>query len=453
MFDRNRIKIYNSLTNELQPFKTIRENEVSMYVCGPTVYNHMHIGNGRPVVFFDTVKRFLKYIGYNVKMVMNFTDIDDKIIKKAQEEHCKEEEISEYYIGQFLDVCAKMNCDQDVSHPRVTNYINEITDFIQKLVDEGYAYLSGDDVYFRVHKLKEYGILSNQKVENLESGARIEVNEQKEAPIDFTLWKKTSDTGRKWPSSLGDGRPGWHTECVVMINKMFGSLIDIHGGGSDLKFPHHENEIAQSMALNHTTLANYWVHNARIDLKNEKMSKSLGNVIWLKDLLAKYSPQAYRLLILSNNYMQSINYSDEMMEMMMQEWSKIDRAYLSVYRRLELNERLNDLPKEEYQDLMEEFLNSMANNFNTSLAITELYNLIKNINRDLRSKDLNINVLQKEYMAFKDMLEILGLIPTIKPLTKEEKELVLNWQKARNDKDFNLADELRKAIVEKGIEL
>ena len=453
MFDKKSIKVYNSLTNKLEDFKTIKEDEVSMYVCGPTVYNHMHIGNGRPVVFFDTVKRFLRYVGYEVKMVMNFTDIDDKIIKKAKEENKTEKEVSEYYIEQFLDVCQKINCDHGVEHPKVTNYIEEIINFIDELVKKGYAYVSGDDVYFRVHSLEEYGMLSNQKVENLESGARIEVNNQKESPIDFTLWKKTNDDGVKWDSPFGAGRPGWHTECVVMINKLLGNIVDIHGGGNDLKFPHHENEVAQSMALNHSSLANYWLHNARIDLRGEKMSKSLGNVIWLYELVEKYKPQSYRLLILANNYMQTINYDDEIMLQMMNEWEKIDKTYTSLYRKVELDGLMGSVSGKASLELMNDFLNGMANNFNTSLAITALYDLMKTINKDLRNRATLQETLVEELKAFNDMLEILGLVPSVKPLTEEEKTLVLAWQNARSNKDFEQADKLRAQITEKGIVL
>ncbi len=450
MFDKKSIKVYNSLTNKLEPFTTIKEDEVSMYVCGPTVYNHMHIGNGRPVVFFDSVKRFLKYIGFNVKMVMNFTDIDDKIIKKAKEENKTESEISEYYIEEFLKVCQRINCDHGVEHPKVTKYIDEIIAFIDELVQKGYAYVSGDDVYFRVHSLKEYGMLSNQKVENLESGARIEINEHKESAIDFTLWKKTSDDGVKWDSPFGAGRPGWHTECVVMINKLLGSVIDIHGGGNDLKFPHHENEVAQSMALNNSPLANFWLHNARIDLRGEKMSKSLGNVIWLKDLVDKYGPQSYRLLILSNNYLQTINYDDEIMLQVVNEWEKIDKAYRALYRKLELLDALSLLPEKD-EALMEPFLNAFANNFNTSLALTSLYDLIKTVNKELRNKETTVDTLKGLFVAFTDMLDILGLVPSVKALTPEELNLVKAWQDARTNKDFEKADILRGEITSKGI--
>ena len=279
------------------------------------------------------------------------------------------------------------------------------------------------------------------------------MNEQKESPIDFTLWKKTNDTGQKWPSPFGDGRPGWHTECVVMINDIFGDLIDIHGGGNDLKFPHHENEVAQSLALNGTPLANYWMHNARIDLKGEKMSKSLGNVIWLKDLVEKYKPQTYRLLILANNYMQTINYDYEIMLQMVNEWEKIDKVYTSLYRKLELSNTLDLESNNDYEELMKDFLNGLGNNFNTSLAITALYDLMKIVNRDLRNKNIENSELLKEFKAFSDMLDILGLVPSVKPLTEDEKELVLKWQDARNNKDFELADKLRSEITEKGIVL
>jgi len=447
----NEIKIYNSLTNKIETFKPIKENEISMYVCGPTVYNDIHIGNGRPVVFFDVVKRFFEYIGYKVTMVENFTDIDDKIIKKAKEEGVSEAIISTRYIDAFLKVCRDAGCMMDVIHPKVTENIPEILDFIKELVDNGYAYVSGDDVYFRVKSVPSYGMLSNQKLDELETGARIDVNTQKEDPSDFTLWKKTSDDGRKWDSPFGSGRPGWHTECVVMINKIFGSLIDIHGGGVDLKFPHHENEIAQSMALNKTPLANYWIHNARIDLLGEKMSKSLGNCVWLKDVLLNHSYQAYRLFILANHYRQNVSYSEEIMNNMEKEWQKIYKTYLSCYRKLELAEKLNFHKAKESN--MEKFLNEMMYDFNTANALTEIYNQLKILNKALRDKEINYDALLDDFLALNDMLEIFGIKANVLPLSKEEKQLVNNWQIARQNKDFALADELRTKIIQAGIEL
>ena len=446
----NNIKVYNSLTNKMEDFKPIKKDEISMYVCGPTVYNHMHIGNARPVVFFDTVRRFFEYIGYQVKMVSNFTDIDDKIIQKAIEENTTEDSISEKYIKAYLDACDKIGCNKQVIHPRVTEHIEDIILYIDRLVKTAHAYQSGDDVYFDVRSIPEYGILSNQKLDNLESGSRIDINKNKKDPADFTLWKKTNDIGKKWPRPFGMGRPGWHTECVVMIDKIFGGKIDIHGGGNDLKFPHHENEIAQSMALNNHTIANYWIHNARIDLSGEKMSKSLGNVIWLKDIIDVYPPQAYRLFVLSNHYRQTINYSDELMKKMTIEWEKFEKTYVSLYRKIELNDlefNGNDL------EIMKEFLNEMAYDFNTANALSVLYNLQKKINKDLRNTNCSLDELKDDFQTLQDMFDIFGLFVDIQPLSIKEKELVHAWQKAREKKDFVKADELRLKITEMDIKL
>ena len=284
----------------------------------------------------------------------------------------------------------------------------------------------------------------------MESGSRIDINKNKKDPADFTLWKKTNDIGKKWPSPFGMGRPGWHTECVVMIDKIFGGKIDIHGGGNDLKFPHHENEIAQSMALNNHTIANYWIHNARIDLSGEKMSKSLGNVIWLKDIIDVYPPQAYRLFVLSNHYRQTINYSDELMKKMTIEWEKFEKTYVSLYRKIELNDlefNGNDL------EIMKEFLNEMAYDFNTANALSVLYNLQKKINKDLRNTNCSLDELKDDFQTLQDMFDIFGLFVDIQPLSIKEKELVHAWQKAREKKDFVEADELRLKITEMDIKL
>lgn len=450
MFDKNKIKVYNSLTNSLEDFKTLKENEVSMYVCGPTVYNYIHIGNARPVIFFDTVKRFLKYVGYKVVYASNFTDIDDKIIKAAKAENLAEEEIAKKYIAAFLDSCSKLGCEMDVIRPKVTENIPEILDFIKRLVDKNNAYVAGDDVYFRVKSDPKYGVLSNQKLDELEVGARIDVNDLKEDPRDFTLWKKTKDDGKKWDSPFGAGRPGWHTECVVMIHKIFNGKIDIHGGGTDLRFPHHENEIAQEYCLYNDYLASYWMHNARLDLHGEKMSKSVGNVIWLKDILEQYPPQAFRLAILSNHYRQVINYQDDLMKQMKGEWEKIEKTYISFYRNLELKDALDAgtvLP------ILDDFLKEMAYDFNTSNALVHLYALMKEMNKDLRNNNSELSLLQNEFKTFKDMLYILGINVDLKPLTIEEKELVKEWQEARKNKDFQKADAARNKITELGIRL
>ena len=450
MFDKNSIKVYNSLTNSLEQFKTIKENEVSMYVCGPTVYNHAHIGNARPVIFFDTVKRFLTYVGFKVTYASNFTDIDDKIIKAAIEEGVTEEEITKKYINTFLELCEILGCEMDVIRPKVTENMDEILSFIEKLVDNGNAYVSGDDVYFKVNSDPKYGVLSNQKLDELELGARIDVNEGKLDPRDFTLWKKTNDTGKKWDSKFGSGRPGWHTECVVMIHKIFNGKIDIHGGGTDLRFPHHENEIAQNYCLHDDFLANYWLHNARLDLRGEKMSKSLGNVIWVKDIVKEFSPQAFRLAILANHYRQVINYQDEMMRQMQGEWEKLEKMYITLYRKLELEDALGE---GEVLPIMDEFLNEMAHDFNTANALVHLYAHMKQMNKDVRTNNIDIKILQNEFETFNCMLYILGLRVSLKPLTKEEKDVVLAWQEARKNKDFENADILRNKINELGIRL
>ncbi len=442
------VKLYNSLTNKIEEFKPIKENEISMYVCGPTVYNDIHIGNARPVVFFDMVHRFFNHLGYNVKYVSNFTDIDDKIIKKAIELKISEVEVAEKYIEAYLKVCSGFNCLPYYANPRVTNTISQITDYIAELVEKGFAYQSGDNVYFRVRKNERYGILSNQQLDNLEAGSRISIESGKEDPSDFVLWKLTSDDGKKWDSPFGKGRPGWHTECCVMINDIFKGQIDIHGGGNDLKFPHHENEIAQEMCLHNSTIANYWLHNARIDLAGEKMSKSLGNVIWAKDLLAKYPYQAVRLMILSNHYRQSIAYKEELMERSLTEWDKINKAYLSLYRELEL---AGYSEKTESSPLLEKFVADLADDFNTPNAFTVLYQLIKEINTANRMAVKDYSLLMSLKVTLDTMLEILGLIPDVKPLKENEKVLLLEWKKARAEKNFELADSLREKITELGI--
>ena len=290
------MKIFNTISGKLEEFKPMKEGQIKMYVCGPTVYNYAHIGNMLPPLVFDMVYRYFKYLGYNVIYVSNFTDVDDKIINAAIENNCSEKEITEKFIKIYLDNMKDLNC-LDISYrPKVTETMPEIIEFIQKMLDNGSAYKSGDDVYFDVSKVPDYGILSKQNLEELDAGSRIEVSENKHNPYDFVLWKKT-DKGIKWDAPFGIGRPGWHTECVVMINKLLGSCIDIHAGGVDLKFPHHENERAQSIAVNNSPLANYWMHNGHVMVNGVKMSKSLGNFTLAKDIIDKYNSNIIRLAV------------------------------------------------------------------------------------------------------------------------------------------------------------
>ena len=446
------IKLYNSLTNKIEEFKPIKENEVSMYVCGPTVYSNIHIGNSRPVVFFDTVSRFFKYLGYKVTYVSNFTDIDDKIIKRAKEEGITEKEVSEKYIKEISETYKRLNCLPHDKNPKVTETMGEIINFIDELVQKDGAYVVGGDVYFDVSKINEYGILSGQTTENLINGARIEVGDKKKNPIDFTLWKETSE-GIKWDSPWGMGRPGWHTECVVMINSIFKGMIDIHGGGLDLKFPHHDNEIAQSLCLYNNKIANYWMHNGRIDMGGEKMSKSLGNIIWAKDLLDQIPYQVYRLLILNVPYRQPLNYKEELVQQATNDYEKIKRAYVSLYRDLELSGNLEkaEVKDDQLLNIKNEFIDAMSNDFNTANALTAIFNLVKQINLYTRNKDTSVSLKKEALELLTELLWVLGIEVDIKPLTKEEKEIVSEWNNARLNKDFTKADELRKIISERNI--
>ena len=453
------IKIYNSLTNKVEEFKPIKDGEVSMYVCGPTVYNNLHIGNSRPVIFFDTVARFFKYLGYKVTYVSNFTDIDDKIINKAIKENVSETEISERYIKVILNLYKRLNCLPHDANPRVTENMDNIVKFIDKMVENGGAYAVDGDVYFDVAKINEYGILSGQTVENLLNGVRIENNEKKHNSIDFTLWKQT-ENGIKWDSPWGEGRPGWHTECVVMIDNIFNSMIDIHGGGNDLKFPHHDNEIAQSICVNNHKIANYWIHNGRVDLGGEKMSKSTGNVLWADEMLDTIPTPIYRLMMLNVPYRQLLNYKEELVTQSTNDYEKIKRPYISSYRKLELADKLS-LEKDFYveyvnQDVLnvvEEFKEAMSNDFNTANAITAIFKVTKLINNYLRERVVQYDALLESLQALKSMLWVLGVSVNVAPLTEEEKELVNKWNQAKAAKDFETADKLRNEIVSKNIAL
>ena len=305
------MKIYNSLTDKKEEFKPIKENEVTMYVCGPTVYNYVHIGNMRPVITFDMIYKYLKYLGYKVTYASNFTDINPKIINMAKELNITEREVADKFIEAYLNDLKTYNCLNIDKRPRVIEHLEDIFNFINQLIKKDYAYEKDGDVYFRVKKIKDYGILSNQDIEELESGARVEVDEKKEDPLDFALWRKTIE-GEQFNSPWGKGIPGWHTECVVMINSIFGKKIDIHGGGIDLKFPHHENEIAQSIALNNNYLANYWIHNGHINVDGEKMSKSLGNFILAKDFVKLHKPNIIKIALFKTHYRLPLNFTDDL---------------------------------------------------------------------------------------------------------------------------------------------
>lgn len=450
------IKIYNSLTNKIEEFVPLRKNEVSMYVCGSTVYNYIHIGNSRPVIFFDTVARFFKYMGYKVTYVSNFTDIDDKIINKAKQENVSETEISERYIKAIKETYKKLNCLPHDANPKVTENIDGIIQFIDFMIKKEGAYVIDGDVYFDVAKITDYGQLSGQTIENLMNGARIDNNDKKHNPIDFTLWKRT-DEGKRWDSPWSLGRPGWHTECVVMIDNIFKGPIDIHGGGLELKFPHHDNEIAQSICVHNHKIANYWMHNGRIDMGGEKMSKSLGNVIWADELLSKTSYQAYRLLILNVPYRQPLDYKEELLIQATTDFEKINRTYISLFRKIDLEflemKPANGIIDQELLDLKTAFIDAMSDDFNTANAITAIFTATKHINNLMRNGKTEADVLKQALKLLDGMLWVLGINIELERLREEEKSLVLQWQQARKNKEFIQADILREEITNKGIQL
>ena len=439
------LRFYNSLTNKIEEFKPVKPGEVSIYVCGPTVYNYIHIGNARPVVFYDVVRRYLKFCGYNVKFASNITDIDDKIIKKAAESHKSEKEIATFYEEAYFNDVKRLNSLLPDYIPHATSYIGDMINFIADLIAKGYAYEIDGNVYFRISKIADYGLLSNQAQEALVEGARVEVAEAKENPLDFTLWKKTEE-GIKWDSPFGQGRPGWHTECVVMNHKLFGPQIDIHGGGMDLKFPHHENEIAQCEAMYNTHLANYFLHVGRVDLKGVKMSKSLGNYIFVKDFDTPRKIMVLRMILAFSPYRANINYQDDLFKQYETIYDKWQRAYKQAYYLLAANDLLaNNLDEK----IIANFKGYMDADFNVQNVQTMLDELIKNCNLALRQNDLER--LATLLNTFKVISDTFGLDYYLTPLTEDLKISYLAWQAARKAKDFAKADSYRQELVAKGI--
>lgn len=443
------VKLYNSLTNQVELFKPIKENEVSCYVCGPTVYNYVHIGNMRPVVTFDILRRLFIRLGYKVTFISNFTDIDDKIINEAKKEGISEKEVAEKYIEAFEEDRTNIHSLKPDYQPRVTETMKEIIAFIQQLVDIGYAYEVNGDVYFRVSKIEDYGCLSNMKKEDLLVGARIDENSNKESPLDFALWKKTEE-GIKFESPWSLGRPGWHSECVVMINKIIpGGHIDIHGGGFDLKFPHHENEIAQEEALHHHKIANYWMHNGFINVDNVKMSKSLGNVKRAVDLLKEYGGNAVRFVLINSYYRTPVNFSDDLLLSAQKEVDKIYQTINKLSIKLQLlNQDLSSYKKELRS---EEFIKALCDDLNTPNALTELYKVIKEGNVALRNPSCDVETLKEIYFTLQDMISLLGLEFNLVKLSEEDKSIYNEYNKAKENKDYEKSDELRKVLIERKI--
>lgn len=440
------IKLFNSLSNKIEVFKPIKEGEVSIYCCGPTVYGDAHVGNTRPVVVFDTLRRFFEHVGYKVKLVSNFTDVDDKIINRALEEGVSETVITDRYINAYRDVLAKLNVNPYYDNPRVTQYMDKIIKYIDELEKKGSAYNKDGDVFFRISSIKDYGELSKMKVDDLVVGARIEENSKKESPLDFALWKKTV-AGIQWDSPWGKGRPGWHTECCVMINSIFGGRIDIHGGGFDLKFPHHENEIAQAKAHDGNKIANYWMHNGFINFGDEKMSKSLGNVVLAKDALKEYGGNVLRLLILSTHYRAPVQFTKETVESTKNELARIQKAFNQLAVAIQL--KGGNLNAKEAN--IDSFLSALADDLNTSNAIAAIFEELKQANIALRSNPQDLAKLETLFANLNVMLDILGIKLTYPLLSKEDVDLYNKYLAYKAEKNFAESDKIRDVLLAKGI--
>lgn len=449
------IKLYNTLTRQKEEFHPLEENKVKMYVCGPTVYNYIHIGNARPAIVFDTVRRYLEFRGYEVQYVSNFTDVDDKLIKAANELGEDVPSIAERFIEAYFEDVSALGCKKATVHPRVTENMDIIIDFISTLIEKDYAYEAGGDVYYRTRKFDEYGKLSHQSIDELRLGTRIEVGEKKQDPLDFVLWKAAKEGEIYWDSPWGKGRPGWHIECSAMARKYLGDTIDIHAGGQDLAFPHHENEIAQSEALTGKTFAKYWLHNGYINIDNEKMSKSLGNFVLVHDIIKKHDPQLLRFFILSVHYRHPINYNDEILENTRKGLERLQTSYMNLKHRLESSTGLTDHDEDwisKIKDLNETFIREMDDDFNTANAIAVLFDLSKQANLYLVEKNTSQTVIQAFIREFENLTSVLGFDFAKEELLDEEIEALIQQRiEARKNRDFALADQIRDELKDQNI--
>jgi len=446
------IQIFNSLTRQKEPFVPLEEGKVKMYVCGPTVYNYIHIGNSRPVIVYDTVRRYFQYAGYDVKFVSNFTDVDDKIIKAANELGEEVFELTERFIAAYFDDITALGCKKADAHPRVTEHMDDIIEFIKVLIDKGYAYESQGDVYYRTRKFDGYGKLSHQSIDDLQVGARIEVGEKKEDPLDFALWKAAKPGEIFWASPWGDGRPGWHIECSVMAREHLGDTIDIHAGGQDLTFPHHENEIAQSEAHNDKTFANYWMHNGYINIDNEKMSKSLGNFVLVNDIRKQIDPQVLRFFMLSVHYRHPINFAQDLVESAKNGLERIRTAYANVQHRLTATANLAEEKGSWLTQIAEQktlFEEAMNDDFNTANAVSVLFELARLANVYLQEANTSEEVLRAFLNTMDAISEVLGikLAKEVELLDEEIEALLAERVEARKNRDFARSDEIRDHLL------
>lgn len=450
------MKIFNTMTRRKEEFVPLDKNEVKIYACGPTVYNYIHIGNARPLCVFDVLRRYLEYRGYNVRFVQNFTDVDDKIIKRANEEGLSFEEVSKKYIEEFWTDAHGLNFKDATVHPKATENIDEIINIIKTLEEKGYAYAVDGDVYYRTLKFKDYGKLSHQPIEDLQSGARIAIGEKKENPLDFALWKAAKEGEPYWDSPWGKGRPGWHIECSAMNKRYLGDSIDIHCGGKDLVFPHHENEIAQSEAANDAPFAKYWMHNGYINVDNVKMSKSLGNFKTVREIANVYGYEVIRYFLISSHYRSPINYSIDIIE---QCQSALDRLY-TCRESLDFaikNAKSDIADDEEILKLIasakDEFIKAMDDDLNTADGIAAVFNLVSTINTEIINKEVSLNVCKKAAEMFDELTGVLGLLYNRKSndIDDDIEKLIEQRQTARANKDWATADKIRDELKAKGI--
>lgn len=449
------VMMYNTLTRKKEEFIPIEEGKVKMYVCGPTVYNYIHIGNARPAIVFDTVRRYLQYRGYDVHYVSNFTDVDDKLIHAANELGEEVPVIADRFIKAYFEDTQALGCQKADIHPRVTENIELIIEFIEQLVQKGFAYESGGDVYYRTRRFDGYGKLSHQSIDELKVGARIGAGEKKDDALDFVLWKTAKEGEVSWESPWGAGRPGWHIECSAMARKYLGDSIDIHAGGQDLAFPHHENEIAQSEALTGKPFARYWLHNGYINIDNEKMSKSLGNFVLVHDIIKEIDPKVLRFFMLSVQYRHPINYNKELLDSAAASLERIKTAYENIKHRKQSSTNLTENDDQwlgKIQAHHDRFLAEMDDDFNTANAISVLFDLSKDANLYLLESHTSTTVIDSFLSKYTDMLSVLGLsIQSEQLLDEEIEDLIEQRTQARKDRNFARADEIREQLKELNI--
>ena len=451
------MKIFNTMTRSKEEFKPLEEGKVKMYVCGPTVYNYIHVGNARPFIIFDTLRRYLEYRGYEVTYVQNFTDVDDKIIKRGHEENIPPEEVAKKYIEEYFVDADGLGIKRATVHPQVTNNIEEIIEFVKELEDKGYAYAVNGDVYFDTQKFNDYGKLSGIKQDELEAGSRIEVNDQKRHPMDFVLWKAKKEGEPGWMRPWVEGRPGWHIECSVMSRRYLGDTIDIHAGGQDLKFPHHENEIAQSEARSGKTFSNYWMHNEYININNEKMSKSKGNFFTVRDISKLYDLEIVRLFMLSTHYRNPINFSDEILN---QSKAGLERLYNAKERLEFIISKLSDNAEnteelkleEELNSFRQRFIEAMDDDLNTADALSIVFELARFMNSNVNENSTK-EFAKKVLDEFNELTSVLNIVNKKQDdmLDEEIEALIQKRTEAKKNRDFKLADEIRDELLEKGI--